>query len=79
MRRRDFIAVLGGTAAALPLNAPAQERVPEIGYLNFSSPATHPDYLSGFRRGLSRIDRRWSTGRGDHGDLPADEISRKFR
>jgi putative ABC transport system substrate-binding protein len=90
MRRRDFIAVLGGTAAALPLNAPAQERVPEIGYLNFSSPATHPDYLSGFRRGLAAggyvegqnvaIEYRWADNQPNRlaelaGDLVRRQVS----
>ena len=90
MRRRDFIAVLGGAAAALPLNAPAQERVPEIGYLNFASPATNPTYLSGFRRGLAEggyaegknvaIEYRWADNQPDRlaelaGDLVRRQVS----
>src|SRR6516225_10980455 len=90
MRRRDFIAVLGGAAAALPLNAPAQERVPEIGYLNFASPATNPTYLSGFRRGLAEggyvegqnvaIEYRWADHQPDRlaelaGDLVRRQVS----
>ena len=90
MKRRAFITLLGGAAAALPLNAPAQERVPEIGYLNFASPATNPTYLSGFRRGLAAggyvegqnvaIEYRWADNQPNRlaelaGDLVRRQVS----
>jgi putative ABC transport system substrate-binding protein len=77
MKRREFIALLGGAAAAgSPLTARAQqgERMRRVGVL-MRSPADEPEAqarLAAFQQGLQeagwavgrnlRIDSRWSTG-----------------
>jgi putative tryptophan/tyrosine transport system substrate-binding protein len=79
MRRRKFIAVVGGAAAALPLAALAQRQTPLVGFLNSASPDTYRFNADSFREGLAkagfiedrnvRIEERWA--RGDYGVLPA--------
>ena len=55
MRRRDFITFIGGTAAAWPLAARAQQpALPVIGYLNPGSPESDTPRLTGLRRGLNQ-------------------------
>ena len=52
MRRRDFIALLGGAGAAWPLLAPAQQaKLPVIGWLSIGSPGA--SIVEGLRRGLN--------------------------
>jgi putative ABC transport system substrate-binding protein len=79
MRRREFIALLGG-AAAWPLPVRAQQpAVPIIGYLYAGSPQPVTNLIDLFRQGLAengyvegqnaRIEYRWAEG--DYGRLPA--------
>ena len=55
MRRRDFIAGLGGSAVVWPLAAGAQQRpaMPVIGYLSARSSESDVAMLAAFRRGLN--------------------------
>src|SRR6185369_7761248 len=54
MRRRDFVTLLGGTAATWPLAARAQQSpaVARIGYLNTNDAFQSASYVEAFRAGL---------------------------
>jgi putative ABC transport system substrate-binding protein len=89
MRRRQFIAAVGGLAAGWPLAAPAQQpAMPVIGYLHSDSPKPMTRLLAAFREGLREagyvegdnvvIEYRWGNN-GEHrlSELVADLVSRQ--
>jgi putative ABC transport system substrate-binding protein len=52
MRRREFIASIGGVVA-WPFVGHAQQRpLPVVGYLSFNSPDERPTLVAAFRQGL---------------------------
>jgi len=81
MTRRDFIAGVGGAAAAIwPIAAHAQQPMPVVGFVNGSSPAgVSAENLGAFRRGLGEtgyvegrnvaVEYHWLAGQYDR--LPA--------
>jgi putative tryptophan/tyrosine transport system substrate-binding protein len=89
MRRREFITLLGGSAAAWPLAARAQQSVmPAVGFLNSSPPEAFPDRLRAFHRGLKdtgfvegenvAIVYRWGENQIDRlPELAADLVRRR--
>jgi ABC-type uncharacterized transport system substrate-binding protein len=84
MKRREFITLLGGTAAALPLAA-RTEAPPVIGYLGAASPELFATRLTAFRRGLGEhgyvcnvaIEYRWAEGHYDRFPALTSDLLRR--
>jgi putative tryptophan/tyrosine transport system substrate-binding protein len=88
VRRRDFITLLGGTAAVWPLSTRAQQsaKPPIIGYLSPDSASTQTQWTAAFVRRLHElgwiegrtveIEYRWAEGHTERLSAFADELVR---
>jgi ABC-type uncharacterized transport system substrate-binding protein len=88
MRRREFISLLGGAAAAWPLAARAQQvgKLPTIGFLGATTPAEGGQLLAAFVQRLRElgwvdgrnvaIEVRWAEGRSERFAEIAAELVR---
>jgi putative tryptophan/tyrosine transport system substrate-binding protein len=92
MRRRDFIALIGGSGIAFQVPARAQQSAKEtenplVGFLGLTSPQDFAQELAAFHRGLGelgfidgrdvRIDYRWAQGRFDQLPALATDLTRQ--
>jgi putative ABC transport system substrate-binding protein len=89
MRRRDFVTLLGGTAAALaaPRLIRAQQTLPIVGFLNAGSPDSYARQVAAFRQGLNEIgyvdgenvviEFRWANGRAEDLQPLASELVKR--
>jgi hypothetical protein len=60
VRRRDFITLLGGAAAAWPLAAQAG-KLPTIGFVGAGTPSTYAPWVAAFVKRLRELG--WVEGR----------------
>jgi putative tryptophan/tyrosine transport system substrate-binding protein len=85
VRRREFITLLGGAAAAWPMVVRAQQPLPVIGFLGSRSPEDSAALVAAFHMGLSEtgfvegrdvtIEFRWAEGHYDRLTMLAADLA----
>src|SRR5262249_14931148 len=86
-RRREFISLLGGAAAEMPVTARAQQAMPVIGVLHSQSPHRYDSRLRAFRQSVRdagyadgenvAIEYRWAENQMDRLPALAAELVRR--
>jgi putative tryptophan/tyrosine transport system substrate-binding protein len=87
MKRREFITLLGGAAASLPLALRAQQpaKLPTVGFLGAGTPSTYSQWVAAFMQQLRErgwiegrniaIELRWAEGKNEgYADIAAEFV-----
>jgi ABC-type uncharacterized transport system substrate-binding protein len=88
IRRRDFVAVLGGATVAWPMAGRAQQAaMPVVGFMHAGSPGPSIDQIEAFRKGLAEsgltvgqnvaVEYHWAEGRYDRLSAFASELVKR--